>query len=145
MAESDFDDLFDDLEIKGTISHTLPGVFVHSDKPLTLIMRHAGDANPAWKSMRAKTVAERRAAEGDESRQRDLNLRIFAHTVIVGWDNCNKRDGSPHPYAPATAVARFQRLIAKDGIDKLGVAFLAAGDPANFRGSPEAASEALGK
>jgi len=145
MADGDFDDLFDDLEIKGTITYTLPGVFVHSDKPLALVMKHAGEANPAWKSMRAKTAAERLAIGGDDDKQRAYNMRVYAQTVIVGWENCNKKDGTPHPYSPATAIALFQRLIAKDGADKLGMAFVAASDPANFRGSPAAAADALGK
>lgn len=145
MSESDFDDLFDDLEIRGTIEHTLAGVFVHSDRPLVLIMKHAGDANPAWKSARAKTVAERRAADGDDARMRAYNLRLYTQTVIVGWKNCNKKDGTPHPYTSTTAIALFERLIAKDGADKLGQAYMAAGDPGNFRGSTAEAADALGK
>lgn len=143
--DSDFDDLFDDLEIKGTITYTLPGVFVHSDKPLALIMKHAGDANPAWKNMRAKTVAERVAIGGDEEKERAYNLRVFAHTVIIGWENCNKKDGTPHPYSADLMIKLFQRLLEKDGADKFGMALLAAKDPSHFRGSPAAAADALGK
>lgn len=141
---SEFDGLFDDLVPRGTVRFTLSKVFVRSDKPLVLIMRHAGEGNAEYKNMRTRLVREIASSSGDAAAARALTVRIFAHTVIEGWENCISRDGKPMAYTPALGV-EFLQAINDKAPDEIGAAFAYAYNPDNFRTSPAAAAEHLGK
>lgn len=144
MAE--FDDLFDDLVPQGEVRFTLRNVFIRSDKPLVLVMRHAGDANAEYKSARAKIVREIEscARRNDADGIQAITIKLFAKTVITGWENCTGKDGAALAYTPALC-AEFLTAIAKKAPDEIEPAFAHARNADNFRTSPAAAAEALGK
>lgn len=142
----EFDDLFDDLVPQGTVRFTLSKVFVRSDKPLVLVMKHAGEGNAAYKSARTRVAKELAAhsGSGDAEATRAVNVKLFATTVIEGWENCMGRNGEPLKYTPELGT-EFLLAISKKAPDELNAAFLFAWNPDNFRGSPAATAAALGK
>ncbi len=137
-----FDDLFDDLVPKGTVRFTLDAIFVRCDKPLVLIMKHAGESNPAYKSGRLKMVSELRARSGQEIDVAAL-IKLFAHTVITGWENVND-GGVAVPFTPTQCIELLM-VIAKKAPDEINLAFAYARDASNFRGPIAAAADTLGK
>lgn len=144
-------DLFDDLPDitpKGTITHKLPHVFVHSKEPLELELRFAStESNPEFASAYPAYEHQRMLLlqRGDKASARTLYHALMAETVVVGWKNCHKKDGTPHSYSPDVAKALFASIVKKGGGDELAEAFLRAQVADNFRESPAAIAASLGK
>lgn len=69
-------------------------------KPLTLILRHAGESNESW-SAGLKNIKFQKLTEDEANAAVDA---LAAKTVIVGWEDALDENGSPVPYTPALGV-----------------------------------------
>jgi hypothetical protein len=142
----DLDELFDYLIPRGTARFTLSDVVVRCDRPLVLVMKHAGEGNAEYKSLNTKLTKEFDDASkrGDTEAMHALNARLFASTVIVDWENCIGSDGQPIAYT-AEIGTRYLTALSKVAPGDLGLAYLYARNPRNYRGSPAEVAATLGK
>lgn len=143
MDSNPFDDLRD-LTPSGTIKRPLPHAFVHSKKPLVLELRLA---HVAWNKEYAelRTAYNAVHAQKAKAERRPLWNAMMADTVVVGWENCNSKDGSPLTYTPALAKQLLAQLDKNGLEDEVDDAYIAAMDIDNFRASPAAIVESMGK
>jgi len=147
MSSNFPDDMFDAQAPHGTVRYVLHGFFVRSDKPLTLIMRHAGHSNPAY--MNARRKADLKLQAYGDSVPIDVTLDhvipVFAQTVIVGWENAIGRDGKPIPCTPDEVEACL-RSLSKRNADVVNRALGHAVPADHFRdvAAPMGTAEALG-
>lgn len=142
-----FDDL-PDMTPRGTIKRTLPHAFVRSDKPLELELRHANvNWNKEYDARRTQRAADWKAARDSKNDDAFRTLRddLYAETVIVGWANCNAKDGTALAYTPALGKQLLEALHAKGLDDEINEAIADATVTSLFRSSPAAVVEALGK
>lgn len=127
---SNFDDdtLFGDLVPQGTIRVTLPEVLVRSDKPLVLVMRHAGESNHAFMNAKRKMDNSLRSFGDTPPPEviRERLIGVFAKTVIVGWENANGKDGKPIPFSPDEVEACLLALVKRKRPDLVEKAMLPA-------------------
>lgn len=135
-------DMFDAQAPVGTVRFVLNGFYVRSDKPMALIMRHAGESNPAYINARRK-MDNLLKGYGDEippDVMRDHLIPVFAKTVIVDWENVIGRDSKPVPCVPDEVEALLRALAKRNG-DVVFRAFNQAFPADHFRegfGSAEA-------
>lgn len=92
------------------VSFALPWISEDIDKPITLLLRHAGNGNPGYISATLK----QRGSPGVGAMQmiqedREVDVGVFAEHVIVGWENVAD-DGAPCPFS-AKSCARFLREL----------------------------------
>lgn len=98
-----------------TREFTLDNIFVGSDKPVVLHLRHAGFTNPGATSTSLKLGAEiRKNAEIKDPHERlianeKLNAKTYAHS-IVSWDNVIE-NGVAIPCTPETAEELLLALV----------------------------------
>lgn len=145
--ENPFDDL-PDATPSGTIERALPHVFVHAKEPLVLVMKHAhvtwNKDYAARRTLRAKEHSDA-VEKNDDATLRVLRADLYAETVISGWKNCNGKDGAALAYSPALAKLLLAEIDHKGLADETDAAFLEAMRTDNFRRSPAAIVESLGK
>lgn len=99
-----------------------------NSKPLTLLVKHAGQANEAFS--RAVKNIKFKALSEDEAQQA-VDMATARH-VIVGWEDALSPDGSPRRYTPedgAQLLAKLREHKRQDLVTRL-VAFVA--NAANF-------------
>jgi hypothetical protein len=142
---SNYNDLFNDLRPHGTVRFTLQGVNVRSQRPLVLIMQHAGESNPAFMNARRKAENQLRATAGDPTNEqtREALIPVFAETVIVGWEEVIGKDGQPIAFSPHEVESLLSVLNRKGAGDLIARAFNYALDADHFR-APLGTVEALG-
>ena len=77
-------------------------------KPITLVLRYAGETNPGYMNAVFKSVKAAKpddiTAEWLEGRKGDVDL--FVNHVVVGWKNAHLEDGTEAPFT-ADAVRAF--------------------------------------
>lgn len=146
MSSNFTDDMFEAQAPHGTVRYVLNGFHVRHPAPLALIMRHAGESNPAYMNARRKAELQLKAY-GDAAplaTTLDLLIPVFAQTVIENWENAVGRDGKPIPYTADEGEACL-RAIAKRSPDVVNRALGHAVPADHFRDAlPPGAVEALG-
>lgn len=120
--------------------------------PITLIVRHAGDTNPAYWNALIKEASEGRSPVGGRVDATSAHAARVdwadraAATVVVGWENVTE-DGKPVPCTP-DKVREFLGLLIEPGPEALHDVFdhfrRWCADLDNFR-VPIAAPAVLGK
>lgn len=77
-------------------------------KPITLLVRHAGDGNEPW------VRASQKAKFQDLSKEAATALadELAAKHVIVGWENAHDAQGQPIRYTPALGLKLLAKLRA---------------------------------
>lgn len=128
----------------------LSGIRLNGPDAPVLIMTHAGDSNPAFKSSLAKAQVDHKAigsGTGDAA-QRARNLvtaRLFgAARVVTSWEQVFDDDGTPAECTAAKVTELLEQLL--EITPDLFFRVVAFGyDVTNFRAAPAIDAEALGK
>lgn len=133
------EDLFDHMTPRGTVEHTLEGVYIPrtNPNPVVLTLKFAGRGSPYWGAItKAKPLHDKDAATARAA-------SLFAKHGVAGWKNVEK-DGQPVAYTPELGAEVFAKLIkAKRGeiVDNaLGMAM----NPDLF-GEPVVSADDVGK
>jgi hypothetical protein len=140
------DDLpsFDHLAPAKTERCTVHGVTVHSDKPLTLIVRCANEENAGWTNAVRKISGRFVGIEPTARQSFDAYLQAFAEHVVVGWEDANNKAGQPETYAPEKLVGLLKR-VADRNLEVASSPIFWARNQANFRSVALPNAEELGK
>lgn len=100
----------------------LPEISVDPEKPVTLLVRHAGTHNPAWDSWLIKQQAARgqdKAANTPDTpealiaaraRDRAFVNEMLVETVLAGWEHVTE-DGRETPFTPEAARRFLDELV----------------------------------
>ncbi len=129
-----------------------------SANPPVLTVKPAGEANPAYQSLRFKTQNDPRIKETrkkmtiyQRAQVREYWVDIFAKTVVTAWENVTDETGAPAPCTPENVTEFLMALLVRldDGSTPLAeefdrfTSFCWTSD--NFRDTPPAEVAALGK
>lgn len=116
-----------------------------SDKPLVLILKHAGEGNDGYQNEKKKIDARLKAQSGSPTNRMIVTALIaaFAKHVVAGWENAVE-DGKPATCTPAK-VQELLNAIVIDGLDIVDRLMGYALEPSNFRDQPALDPGDLGK
>jgi hypothetical protein len=112
LARFDLNDLTRRIEF--------PEISADPKKPITLIVRAAGEGNRAWTSAQFKRPVPEQPKDAtrtpwDTDAGRDRIVAIFAEAILVGWENVyDEADPSnPVPFSVEAAERFLRELIAR--------------------------------
>lgn len=113
----------------------------------SVVVRHAGDGNPAYENALAKQRQARKDERGtlDEHEGRLLAARRIADACVVSWDNVVEDDGSAAPCTPDKVFEFLSMIIDTPGALDVWRDFLEFVCPAETFRAPLADAAALGK
>lgn len=114
-------------------------VRANCDEPIKLVVKHAGDGNPAFISARMKTAAAK-----DRTDSYERTARLYARHVVVGWKNVNKADGSTWAFSNADCEKLLLALLKAKRTDIVDYLVAFCINAENFHEPVQAAGE-LGK
>jgi len=138
---------FDHLAPVKTFKITLPAIFRRprtAPKPITIEFRHAGEGTPEFLSERLKRAkATRDASPSREAKYEDVT-KLWADTLIVGWEGALDDAGAPLPYTKALGAELFQAMIRAKRFDVIDWISQQITDADNFH-DPIALPDDLGK
>lgn len=138
---------FDHLAPVKTHKIKLPSLFRWprtSPHPIEIEFRHAGDGTPEFKSERLKRAkAQKDAPTTDEARYEQV-VKLWADTLIVGWEGPLDTAGKPLAYTKALGFELFQAMIRAKRFDVIDWISSQITDADNFH-EPVALPEELGK
>jgi len=97
-------------------------------KPLTLILRHAGESNEAWASG-LKNIKFQKLTEDEANAAVDS---LAARTVIVGWEDALDENGVAVPYSPALGIKLLALLRDLKRTAMVNSITMFAGDASQF-------------
>ena len=135
---------------QATARYVFDAISDQADRPIALIVRHAGESNPAFVSAAFKAAnAARGRSRGSLTPavvrlDREEDAALFAKTVVVSWENVPFVDGKPAPCEPEV-VERFLMAVidARPDVFDAFRAFCRSAE--NFRDAAVASAEELGK
>lgn len=109
------------------------------DKPITLIVRHAGDGNPGWlNAVRTTPLAQ------DQDGANARLAKLIAKHAIVGWESVTAPDGSSIPFTADAAEKLLLAFISAHRSDVVRYVHAYATEPDNFHDPVPSAGD-LGK
>ncbi len=140
------DDLpsFDHLKTEPTERCVLHGINLHCERPLTLIVKYAGDENTAWQSAVRKIAARFVGIEPTARQSFDAYVRPFAEHVVVGWEDAFDKAGKPEAYTAEKLTALLKRVADKN-LEVAASPMFWARNQSNFRSVPNLNADEVGK
>ena len=126
-----FDDAdFEALRPDQTARFTLAELHIPrgNPKPVTLLLRHAGEENETW-IRGARAALMREMSKEDAAEYYD---KLAARALIVGWVNVLDADGKPIAYTPDRGLELLTRLRALKRTALVNRISAFAGEASNF-------------
>lgn len=138
---------FDHLAPVKPFRVTLPAIFRWprtSPHLITLEFRHAGDGTPEFLSERLKRAKATTDAQQTQAAKYEHVTKLWADTLVVGWDGVLDAEGKPQPYTKALGFELFQAMIRAKRFDVIDWISTQIHDADNFH-DPVADPSELGK